>query len=100
MAGNLLNHPAPSPRHNVAAFCPPAETFRPERSLPFPGVEIKNARPEVYKDFTSNDYLGLTASTELRSSFLEKLASEEHILGSRSVRLLDGKTSAHVRLEA
>jgi 8-amino-7-oxononanoate synthase len=49
-------------------------------------------------DFSSNDYLSLSKSTELRNRFLEKLGSTERILGSGGSRLLING-SAHVDLE-
>ena len=49
-------------------------------------------------DFSSNDYLSLSKSSELRSRFLEKLGSTERILGSGGSRLLINGP-AHVRLE-
>ena len=49
-------------------------------------------------DFSSNDYLSLSKSSELRTRFLEKLTSAEQILGSGGSRLLING-SAHVGLE-
>lgn len=49
-------------------------------------------------DFSSNDYLSLSKSSELRIRFLEKLGSAEQILGSGGSRLLING-SAHVELE-
>ena len=49
-------------------------------------------------DFSSNDYLSLSKSSELRTRFLEKLGSAEQILGSGGSRLLING-SAHVDLE-
>ena len=49
-------------------------------------------------DFSSNDYLSLSKSSELRTRFLEKLGSTEQILGSGGSRLLING-SAHVDLE-
>lgn len=49
-------------------------------------------------DFSSNDYLSLSKSPELRTSFLEKLGATEQILGSGGSRLLING-SAHVDLE-
>ena len=49
-------------------------------------------------DFSSNDYLSLSKSPELRTHFLQKLTSAEHILGSGGSRLLING-SAHVDLE-
>lgn len=49
-------------------------------------------------DFSSNDYLSLSKSPELRARFLQKLASAEQILGSGGSRLLING-SAHVGLE-
>lgn len=49
-------------------------------------------------DFSSNDYLSLSSSPELRARFLEKLASAQQILGSGGSRLLING-SAHVELE-
>ena len=49
-------------------------------------------------DFSSNDYLSLSKSSELRGRFLEKLSSAEQILGSGGSRLLING-SAHVALE-
>jgi len=49
-------------------------------------------------DFSSNDYLSLSKSSDLRVRFLEKLSSAEQILGSGGSRLLING-SAHVDLE-
>jgi 8-amino-7-oxononanoate synthase len=49
-------------------------------------------------DFSSNDYLSLSRSSDLRARFLEKLGSAEQILGSGGSRLLING-SAHVSLE-
>lgn len=48
---------------------------------------------------SSNDYLSLTASDTLRLSYLSKLGSSPHILGSTGSRLLSGATSEHLSLE-
>jgi 8-amino-7-oxononanoate synthase len=50
-------------------------------------------------DFSSNDYLSLSNSSELRTRFLKKLASAKQVLGSGGSRLLING-SAHVDLEA
>lgn len=50
-------------------------------------------------DFSSNDYLSLTANTDLRSYYLSKLSESPDVLGSGGSRLLDGNTSAHFKLE-
>ena len=49
-------------------------------------------------DFSSNDYLSLSKSSELRTRFLQRLGSTEQILGSGGSRLLING-SAHVDLE-
>jgi len=49
-------------------------------------------------DFSSNDYLSLSKSPELRTRFLEKLGSTKQILGSGGSRLLING-SPHVDLE-
>jgi len=49
-------------------------------------------------DFSSNDYLSLSKSSELRARFLEKLGSTKQILGSGGSRLLVNG-SAHANLE-
>jgi hypothetical protein len=59
------------------------------RSLPSPA-------DTALVDFSSNDYLSLSKSPELRTRFLEKLGSTEQILGSGGSRLLING-SAHVR---
>ncbi|KAI9639506.1 putative 8-amino-7-oxononanoatesynthase [Dioszegia hungarica] len=51
-------------------------------------------------DFSSNDYLSLTSSSELRQEYLKRLAASPHILGSTGSRLLSGGTSAHSALES
>jgi 8-amino-7-oxononanoate synthase len=75
------------------------QLFRPNLPLAFPGLNIKVPRPEEYTDFTSNDYLGITSNPNVRELFLKRLHREQHILGSRSVRLLDGNSTAHTSLE-
>ena len=67
------------------------EARRIRRSLP-PSADA------ALVDFSSNDYLSLTKSSELRTRFLEKLGSTEQILGSGGSRLLING-SAHVDLE-
>ena len=67
------------------------EVRRIRRSLP-PSADA------TLVDFSSNDYLSLTKSSELRARFLEKLGSTEQILGSGGSRLLING-SAHVDLE-
>lgn len=49
-------------------------------------------------DFSSNDYLSLSKSPELRTRFLDKLGSAKQILGSGGSRLLIN-SSAHADLE-
>ena len=49
-------------------------------------------------DFSSNDYLSLSKSSELRTRFLEKLGTAKQILGSGGSRLLING-SAHADLE-
>lgn len=49
---------------------------------------------------SSNDYLSLTSSSELRQEYLKRLAASPHILGSTGSRLLSGGTSAHSALES
>lgn len=67
------------------------ETRHIRRSLPPPA-------DAALVDFSSNDYLSLSKSSELRTRFLEKLGSTERILGSGGSRLLING-SAHVDLE-
>lgn len=49
--------------------------------------------------YSSNDYLSLTSSKELRQNFVDRLESSPQILGSTGSRLLSGGTSAHSSLE-
>lgn len=49
-------------------------------------------------DFSSNDYLSLSHSPELKARLLEKL-SNTLPYGPASSRLLDGNTPAHLKLE-
>lgn len=51
-------------------------------------------------DFTSNDYLGLTSSEELRTRVLAELASSGMPLGSGGSRLLRGNHRWHEEAEA
>jgi 8-amino-7-oxononanoate synthase len=48
---------------------------------------------------SSNDYLSLTDSASLRSTFLNKLEESPRILGSTGSRLLSGSTPDHTALE-
>lgn len=50
-------------------------------------------------DFSSNDFLSLTASPLLKSAFLDELASSSCPLGSGGSRLLDGNSSYAETLE-
>lgn len=50
-------------------------------------------------DFSSNDYLSLTSSLQLKTAFLNRLHASTHILGSGGSRLLDGGTIEHAKLE-
>jgi len=50
-------------------------------------------------DFSSNDYLSLSSSPDLRARFLARLHASPHILGAGGSRLLDGGTLAHAQLE-
>jgi 8-amino-7-oxononanoate synthase len=53
-------------------------------------------------DFSSNDYLSLSANPKLRDHLLRKLSESDasSILGSGGSRLLDGNQDCHVALEA
>lgn len=55
--------------------------------------------PATLVDFSSNDYLSLSTSSELRSSLLGTLSSSP-VYGPASSRLLDGNSTSHLRLEA
>src|SRR5438874_2332004 len=48
---------------------------------------------------SSNDYLSLTTSAELRQRYITRVQSASSILGSTGSRLLSGSTSAHTSLE-
>lgn len=52
-------------------------------------------------DFSSNDYLSLSDSPELKARLLDKLSSDSlpRVYGPASSRLLDGNTAGHVQLE-
>ena len=50
-------------------------------------------------DFSSNDYLSLSSSLDLRTRFLDRLQASPNILGSGGSRLLDGGTLEHALLE-
>jgi len=50
-------------------------------------------------DFSSNDYLSLSSSPDLRTRFLTHLHASPNILGTGGSRLLDGGTLAHAQLE-
>ncbi|EIW68063.1 hypothetical protein TREMEDRAFT_74394 [Tremella mesenterica DSM 1558] len=51
-------------------------------------------------DFSSNDYLSLTSSPNLRTSYLNTLSSSPNIFGSTGSRLLSGCTPSHLALES
>lgn len=55
--------------------------------------------PASLVDFSSNDYLSLSKSPELRSHLLDSLSSSP-AYGPASSRLLDGNSTDHLRLEA
>ncbi|KAH9948601.1 pyridoxal phosphate-dependent transferase [Amylocystis lapponica] len=63
------------------------------RRLPDPTAD------ESLADFSSNDYLSLATSPDLRARFLAKLHAAPHILGSGGSRLLVN-AHAHAALEA
>ena len=50
-------------------------------------------------DFSSNDYLSLSSSPDLRARFLVRLHASPNILGVGGSRLLDGGTLAHAQLK-
>ncbi|KAL9938116.1 hypothetical protein V8E36_002739 [Tilletia maclaganii] len=55
---------------------------------------------EPLADFSSNDYLSLASSSEMREAFVERvLRARTHPLGSTGSRLLDGNSSEHEELE-
>ena len=56
--------------------------------------------PSTLIDFSSNDYLSLSKSPQLRRRFLSALSGTDEILGSGGSRLLDGTSSQHILLES
>lgn len=50
-------------------------------------------------DFSSNDFLGLSHSTEMRNDYLNELNSMSHVLGSTGPRLLIGNSTYLESLE-
>jgi len=50
-------------------------------------------------DFSSNDYLSLSSSPDLRTRFLDRLQASPNIFGAGGSRLLDGGTLEHAQLE-
>lgn len=50
-------------------------------------------------DFSSNDFLGLSHSTEMRNDYLNELNSMSHVLGSTGPRLLIGNSTYVESLE-
>ena len=58
---------------------------------------LLNRAPQI--DFSSNDYLSLSTYPKLKKSFIDKINTSEHILGSGGSRLLDGGTLQHAQLE-
>jgi 8-amino-7-oxononanoate synthase len=62
-----------------------------------PSSELIGKSKQV--DFSSNDYLSLSTSPQLKQAFIEKIQSFPHILGSGGSRLLDGGTLEHALLE-
>ncbi|KAL1405447.1 hypothetical protein Q8F55_009079 [Vanrija albida] len=61
--------------------------------------EYDTSRGSGLTDFSSNDYLSLTTSDELRADYLKRLNDTDVILGSTGSRLLSGCTPAHSHLE-
>ena len=56
--------------------------------------------PSASVDFSSNDFLSLSSSPDLRSAFLEELHRTQHVpLGSGGSRLLDGNSPYMEELE-
>jgi 8-amino-7-oxononanoate synthase len=66
------------------------------RKVP-PSSELVDQPKQI--DFSSNDYLSLATSPQLKHSFVEKIRSFPRILGSGGSRLLDGGTLEHALLE-
>ena len=60
---------------------------------------VRNKHAHTADNQSSNDYLSLTDSATLRSSFLQNLELSPRILGSTGSRLLSGSTSEHTSLE-
>lgn len=50
-------------------------------------------------DFSSNDYLSLASSADLRLNFIDQIQAAPRVLGSGGSRLLDGGTLEHALLE-
>ncbi|KDR78610.1 hypothetical protein GALMADRAFT_63676 [Galerina marginata CBS 339.88] len=68
------------------------------RRLPDPALSTSSTHPSPLADFTSNDYLSLSASSKLRTHLLQRLSTAPDILGSGGSRLLvNGR--AHAQLE-
>jgi 7-keto-8-aminopelargonate synthetase-like enzyme len=64
------------------------------------GREAEAERAELDPvDFSSNDYLSLASSPDLRTRFIDRLHASPNILGARGSRLLDGGTLEHALLE-
>jgi 7-keto-8-aminopelargonate synthetase-like enzyme len=63
------------------------------------GEAARDAEAGEAVDFSSNDYLSLSSSPDLRARFLGRLHASPNILGARGSRLLDGATLEHALLE-
>jgi 7-keto-8-aminopelargonate synthetase-like enzyme len=62
---------------------------------------LKGSKAKRLIDFSSNDYMGLAHSTELKSGLISKLqGSSRFPLGSTGSRLLDGNSSEHEQVSA
>jgi 8-amino-7-oxononanoate synthase len=60
---------------------------------------VRSIQSSTADNQSSNDYLSLTDSASLRSTFLHNLEQSPRILGSTGSRLLSGSTSEHTALE-
>lgn len=60
---------------------------------------VRDKHAHTADNQSSNDYLSLTDSASLRSTFLQNLERSPRILGSTGSRLLSGSTSEHTSLE-
>ncbi|ORX36702.1 putative 8-amino-7-oxononanoatesynthase [Kockovaella imperatae] len=93
MSGNS-SHSGSSLDHRLTGILDDRKSKKRYRSL-----KVFDDHKSGLVDFSSNDYLSLTASAELRANFVARIAKAPLFLGSTGSRLLSGASPSHSALE-